>query len=40
MLIYVQNRKRLTENELVDAGEGGGIVKDLGKLMYTLLYLK
>ena len=42
---YLQNRNRLTdlENELmVTRGEGleGGIVKEFGFDMYTLLYLK
>ena len=37
----LENRKRLTdlENELMVAG-GEGRVKDLGKVTYTLLYLK
>ena len=37
----LQNRKRLTdlENKLMVAG-GKGIVRDFGKVMYTLLYLK
>ena len=37
----LQNRKRLTdlENELMVAG-GERTVKDFGKVMYTLLYLK
>ena len=36
-----QNRKRLTdlENELMVA-DGVGIVRDFGKVMYTLVYLK
>ena len=28
------------KNELMVAGVGGGIVKDFGKVMYTILYLK
>ena len=38
--INLQNRKRLTdlENELMVAR--GRIVRDFGKVMYTLLYLK
>ena len=37
----LQNRKRLTdlENQLMGAG-GERIVKDFGKVMYTLVYLK
>ena len=37
----LQNRKRLTdlENKL-RAARGEGIVKDFGKVIYTLLYLK
>ena len=37
----LKNRKRLTdlENELMVA-DGGGIVRDFGKAMYTLVYLK
>ena len=37
----LQNRKRLTdlENEL-RVSEGEGIVRDFGKIMYTLLHLK
>ena len=37
----LQNTKRLTdlENKLMGAG-GKGIVRDFGKVMYTLLYLK
>ena len=37
----LQNRKRLTdlENELMVAS-GEGRVRDFGKVMYTLLYLK
>ena len=45
---YLQNRKRLTdlENKLLVAGQGGGEegregkVRELGVVMYTLLYLK
>ena len=38
---YLQSRHRLTdlENEFLVAG-GEGIVKDFGKVVYTLLYLK
>ena len=32
-------QKRLTENELMVA-KGEGIVRDFGKVRYTLLYLK
>ena len=37
----LQNRKRLTdlENDLMVSG-GEGEVRDFGKVMYTLLYLK
>ena len=38
--INLLTKQRLTENELVVAGARGGIVKDFGKVMYTLLYLK
>ena len=39
--INLQNRRRLTdlENELMVAS-GEGRVRDFGKVMYTLLYLK
>ena len=34
------NRKRLTDLEKNSWLPGGGIVKDFGKVIYTLLYLK
>ena len=39
--VNLQNRKRLTdlENKLMVAG-GKGIVRDFGKVMYTLQYSK
>ena len=41
MQMNLQNRKRLTdlENDLMVFG-GEGVVRDFGKVMYTLLYLK
>ena len=36
----LQNRKRLTDLENQLMGAGGKTVKDFGKVMYTLLYLK
>ena len=36
---YLQNRDSQTENELMFA-EGEGIVRDSGKIIYKLLYLK
>ena len=37
-----KERKRLTdlENELMVAGGGEGIIREFGKVMYTLLYSK
>ena len=41
MQMNLQNRKRLTdlENDLMVFG-GEGVVRDFGKVMYTLLYFK
>ena len=38
--MYLQNRKRVTDRKMNLWLPGEGVVRDLGKVMYTLLYLK
>ena len=40
LMVDLQNRKRLTNRKWTRGGQGEGLDKYFGKVMYTLLYLK